>query len=559
VDGLVRVWDVTERRLVRAIHTHLDIASARLSPDGGRLVVTSYAEGQRPAGPDEGPPLFLSPVVPRDLPPTLPRDLPAYLQSAFLWRLPSGPMRSFPANYPAYAAFSPNGSRIVTVGASLDVWMLRKRPEPHHVFRLALTRDATPSVEFASNNRYLLVDETVRDAVTGAAVLGGGVGSTARFSSSGYRFAVVPPGRHATIVLDAGGRDISTLPFRQVVGLAGDGRLLATVQGGGLQIWSADRSRQVAALASVPSGVAQIAFGAGGDVAFVDNAGTGWIWSSRMRGEPRPLSDRRVNELAFGDRGRVLAATESLDNKVPGRVEVWRIQRGRGASQAGTPKIAAAGSDHSEAAVSDDGRYLAIWSTKARGPKNGTVRIRDLEEDAEVALLRPTVPFGSGLTFSPDARLLGIVAADGTLTIWDWRRNTRLRLVSSHGAAGAAAFSPDGRFVSLAIVGSPAGTFEENSPGGIDVFDARTGEEVLFRPAPGLDTVRQAGFASRDDAVIAVTSATTSGNQAAVRTFSCEVCLPLPELEKLGEERTTRELRCDEREQFLDRRCRGKP
>ena len=560
VDGIVRVWDVAKRRLVRTIRTRLNVASARLSPDGSRLVVTSFAEGQRPGVPGL-PPLFLSSVAPRDLPPTLPHDLPVYLPNAFLWRLPAGPMQSFPANFPAYALFSPDGSRLVTVGSSFDLWGVRPGPgPPRRLFHLSLTGDASPAVEFAFTSRYLLVDETVRDATTGAVIIGGSAGSTAHFSSNGQRLALVPPGRHVTMILDPGGRDISTLPFRQVVGLAGDGRRVATAQDGGLQIWSTVDPRRPPARATVPSGVAQVSFGGGGDVAFVDNAGASWIWSTQVRGGPRPLSRRRVDELVFGGGGRVLAATESPEGTLPGRVEVWRIRRpARGASQADRPKVVDSGSDHSQAAVSDDGRYLATWSTPARRKGNGTIRIRDLELDDEVVSLRPSVPFGSDLAFTPDASSLGIVAADGTLTIWDWRRNTTRRVVSSHGAAGAAAFSPDGRFVSLAIASVPVGRFEESSPGGIDVFDAKTGEEVLFRPAPGLETVRQAEFTSRDDAVAAVTSASSSGARAAVRTFSCEVCLPLRDLEKLGVERTTRQLRCDEREQFLDQRCKPSP
>lgn len=92
--------------------------------------------------------------------------------------------------------------------------------------------------------------------------------------------------------------------------------------------------------------------------------------------------------------------------------------------------------------MSPDGRIYALACS------DGTVRLRSVAEDREIAVLKSDQGMTWNVVFSPDGRLIMSGGTDGTPKIWDVE--TR-RLVSAlprqRGVANPLLFSPDGRTV----------------------------------------------------------------------------------------------------------------
>jgi WD40 repeat protein len=532
IDGTVRVWDVARRTLLRVVETGLNLAEAQLAPDGSSLVVTSFVPGQ-------------SRMV-----------LPAhYLTAAYVWSLPSGPRRILhvPGTV-GRAYFSPDGSKLVTVGGAVDVWRLRSPPKL--LFRVKLGLDDNPSVEFSPDGRLLAVGGTVRDAATGQVLREGSDEGVAHFSPDGRSFALATPGGGAATVVDSGARDVVTLPLRHVVAVGPGGSPLVTADRAVLQLWDAAQlARPRATLHAFRDESSDLAVGAGGDVAYEDANLKPWLWSGVTGAPPHRVAPREIEDIAIADGARVLAAAEPGGPRSGGRVQVWDVRRRpSGASLIAPLAIFDRGIESSKVALSRDGRYLATWSTGPHRPEDGTVTVWDLDRGTMLASRPAQVTYGAGVRFSPDGQTLAIVGDPGPVVLWSWKRDGQRRLDSPHRGVNGAAFSPDGRFVAIVVAGQPqvAGQLPPR-PGGIDIWDALTGAEVLWRPAPGLDTVAAAEFAADGTSVVALTQTTDVASHA--RVFACEVCLSLPELIRLGKRRTTRDFTCAERRQFLNQRC----
>lgn len=98
------------------------------------------------------------------------------------------------------------------------------------------------------------------------------------------------------------------------------------------------------------------------------------------------------------------------------------------------------------AAFAPDGRTLAL------GAEDGTIRLWDLPEARERAVLRGHTGTVRCLAFSPDGKLLVSGSQEGRLLVWDPARGTRLRTLVKEGGSPirAVAFAPDGRTLGVA-------------------------------------------------------------------------------------------------------------
>jgi WD40 repeat protein len=195
-------------------------------------------------------------------------------------------------------------------------------------------------------------------------------------------------------------------------------------------------------------------------------------------------------------------------------------------ARVGSPEIQTIGQDPSgsiAAAVSPDGRLVAS------GGRGAGVRVWTDGKDPRTLGSMDGPVFA--VTFSPDGAYVAAAGADKTVRVYAVDGSEPPRILRGHAdTVGAVAFTADGdRLVS--------GGFD-----GLRVWDWRRGVTLLARDAPQ-GVVKVSAFGA-DPRIVHY------GFDHNVTVTDCDVCGPIADVERLVDDRTSRDLTPEERSAF---------
>jgi WD40 repeat protein len=418
------------------------------------------------------------------------------------------------------AAFSPDGSRIVTASAdgTARIWNAATgeeiavlRGHEHAVNSAAFSRDGSRIVTAS-------IDKTARiwDAATGkeiAILRGHAIAvNSATFSPDGSRVVTASSDNTARIWDVATGDEIAILGEKQSEGFYGfgtigtavyspDGALIVTAEHRGVaRVWDAETARQVSVI-SVPN---QLFYSAvfspdGARILTASNDKTARIFDTASGKEIAVLRGHEASlwTAAFNPSGTriVTVSTDKTariwDASKGQLIEVFHTHGSYPRSAAFSPdgsRIVVALEDHTariftvavaatrELAIMI-GHEQIVWSASfspdgsrvATSSHDKTARIWDTATGRELAVLRGHTDQVTSASFSPDATRVVTSSADKTARIWDAATAKEIAVLSGHTmVVKTAVFSPDG---SRILTSATDGTAR--------IWDAVTGKEIM--------------------------------------------------------------------------------
>jgi WD40 repeat protein len=437
----------------------------------------------------------------------------------YLRRLCQGEIRKVPwhSRRGEAVALSPDGSRLASAGLSgvrvLDGRTGREilnRDGPGGVpRRLAFSPDGTRLLGIHAWSHEV----KLWDVGTGEVILSLPAQADAAFSPDGKRIATagLGPAQGAVKVRDADtGQELLTLGgvAGRVTGVAfsPDGRHVAAAQDDQtVRVWDTGGGAEVLTLRHTGSVVPSVFYSPDGlRLAAVGADGTVLVWDAAtgrqvvtLKGDLYPAEPR----LRFNPDGRRLAGVCR-----EGAVRVWDLQTGeevlRLQGHTGAVFDLAFSADGTRLTTAGADSTVRLWDVRGsvQGPLTFLSRQRGGVRDAP----RRGGGASNALAFSPDGRCL---AADGghEVAVWDVQTGQQVLTLGGRGIwLNALAYSPDGRRLA-AGGGVAAAPGKGNWAGGpVQVWDARSGAELLF--LPGHPTLVHGLAYSRDGARLASAS-----------------------------------------------------
>ncbi len=438
--------------------------------------------------------------------------------------LPAGNGRLFGA------AFSPDGELVVTASddKTARVWQWRTRKQlarlrpPGPVLSASFSPDGRFVVTAAnSESGQLQVWEIYNNerAITGRrlATLRGHKGPCydAAFSPDGKLIASACAEGSARLWDPATGKtEDDKVPTRYGVtaAMSQDGsRLVTGDEQGTVQVWElTDLSR--GASIEVGAAVNGVAFSPDGKlIAIASSDGTASIW--RSTGTRKALLPRQpgpVMSVAFSPDGK-LVVTSGAD----GTTRLWAVTVApAGPTARAVRRLQLTGRVNS-ATFSPDGKLVLTAG------EDGAARVWDTQTGKLYFFGTSITGPATSAAFSPDGSLVAVAKSDRTATIWnveDLEKPRVVTLLRGHtGPLTSISFSADGKFVVTSGQDGTARVWEAHSGRALNVLRGHNG------------SVKSAVFSPRD-----ATAVITAGDDGTLRRYTCDACLPIKELETLG-------------------------
>ncbi|TMQ27773.1 MAG: hypothetical protein E6J90_01785 [Deltaproteobacteria bacterium] len=449
----------------------------------------------------------------------------ASLRMLFVQAARNPPAATFAHDDPvSSAAFSPDGSRVVTISAdhTARVWDTASgkplSPPLRH-------QGAVKSAAFSPDGSRVVtasVDRTARvwDAVSGRPLAPPfqhhGAVNGAVFSPDGRRIITASDDLSAQIWDAASGRSLAP-PLQhhgavKIAAFSPDGtRIVTASEDHAARIWDAASGKPLSPPLRHHGAVKSAAFNPGGScVITISDDFTARIWDTAS-GKPLspPLQhDESVNSAAFSPDGTRVVTTSGHS------VRFWAVMSGKRLSlllqHQDAVKMAAFSLDGSRIVTASDDHTARVWDAASGEPLSPPLRHQDSVKTAmfspdgnhvvtassdHTARVWDTTPgkpppppllhqhWVMRAVFSPDGSRVVTASFDHTARIWDVASGKPLSSPLQHqNAVNSAAFSPDGSRVVTA-----------SSDGTAIVWDATSGKP-LFPPLQHQDAVVNAAF-----------------------------------------------------------------
>ncbi len=451
------------------------------------------------------------------------------------------------------AEFSPDGSEVVTA----DGYDGKVRVYSLTTFQEVMTLDAgeenPTSVAFGPDGKqivagYLSGTARVWDAVTGLQLTllarNASAVDTARFNADGSK--VVTASDDGTIrVWHAQPRELQTA-------------FTSSYSGG---------------TPNLPNPVLAAEYSSdGGRILTVDNSGNAYVFtaSGQQRAVINPGNAVAVNSARFNRAGTEIVTADS-----DGTVDLWHAT-GTNYTQIPLPSPIHLNGSVLYAAFSPDGSRIAVVTTNdtakvfstqtgqllqtlnpghrfyltvavfspsgrqiLTGDRNGQVEVWDAATGHEIRTLGTPGPYISDVEFNSSGSEFVTLSDLGVVTIWAASDDRQLLPpINACPRPSTASFSPDGSKIVVAC-----------GDGSAPVFDAATGEQLTMLQAANAGQVNSAAFSPDGKSIVTAFDADGTGG---VRIWSSQLATPsLTTLERLAEQRVTRQLTAAERQEYL--------